>query len=140
MVQNSQPLSPGRIGRAEKATALGGSSLDRVLQAHRPPARGVKPPRLLLAVFPSQECTMRIFVFAFTVFRDCDRCRKGLENNSRALERSNNHWYVGTYIYTYQITCIAGIKKRTHSLIIFRNVAQTYTFSPHLSCHLQPTF
>jgi hypothetical protein len=54
--ENAKPArshGSGRIGRPEKATALGESSLDLVVPAPRPPARGVKRARVLSAFFPS---------------------------------------------------------------------------------------
>ena len=46
-----------RIGRQEKATALGGSSLYHVVSAPHPPARGVNCTRLVrLSV---HECTVK---------------------------------------------------------------------------------
>ena len=54
--ENAEPArshGSGRIGRPEKATALGESSLDLVVPAPRPPARGVKRARVLSAFFPS---------------------------------------------------------------------------------------
>ena len=58
----------GRIRRPEKATALGESSLDLVVPAPRPPARGVKRARVLSAFFPSP------FSEKVHIYRFCRLC------------------------------------------------------------------
>ena len=60
--ENAKPArthGSGRIGRPEKAIALGESSLDRVVPESPPPARGVKRARVLSAFSPPRKCTIR---------------------------------------------------------------------------------
>ena len=71
--ENAKPArshGSGRIGRPEKATALGGSSLDRVVPAPPPPARGVKRARVVSAFSPPRDMTPATLEVAFTVYGD----------------------------------------------------------------------
>ena len=82
----------GRIRCSEKESALGGGSLYRVVPAPRPPARGVKRARVVSAFFSSRERTIGNVEGAFTVCGDCYTYDLVIENSSRAIESTDNHW------------------------------------------------
>ena len=66
--ENAKPArthGSGRIGRPEKAIALGESSLDRVVPESPSPARGVKRARVLSAFPPLENVPSAMFEARF---------------------------------------------------------------------------